>query len=230
MNKNVCIREMQSSELPYEKFAEFGSSGLTDLELLAVIIRTGSKGLNILELCETLLYGNGHNGLIDLHQYTYESLMRIKGIGRVKAAQLQCLTELMKRLSKATAKEPLCFNNPRTIANYYMEELRHLNQEILKLLLLNTKSGLIAERNISKGTVNASLITPREIFIEALSAKAVSIILLHNHPSGDAAPSRDDVRITNRIKEAGLMLGVELLDHIVIGNNTYTSFKEEGFL
>ena len=111
-----------------------------------------------------------------------------------------------------------------------MEDLRHRNQEVMKLLLLNSKAELIDETNISKGTVNASLITPRELFVEALKKEAVSMILLHNHPSGDPTPSRDDILTTKRISECGLLIGIELLDHIIIGNNCYVSFQEENLL
>ena len=137
---------------------------------------------------------------------------------------------IAKRLSKASAGELLSFENPDSIARYYMEDLRHEKQEIMKLLMLNSKSKLIGETNISKGTVNASLITPRELFIEALQKNAVFVIILHNHPSGEPTPSREDRLITRRIQDAGALIGIELLDHIIIGNNCYVSFREEGML
>ena len=156
--------------------------------------------------------------------------MTIKGIGKVKAIQISCISELAKRLSKASYQESLCFSEPDTIARYYMEDMRHGKQEQMKLLMLNTKAKLIGETNISKGTVNASLITPRELFIEALQKSAVYIIIIHNHPSGDPTPSREDLLITKRIFDAGKLIGIELLDHIIIGNNRYMSFREEGML
>ena len=124
----------------------------------------------------------------------------------------------------------LCFQSPATIAQYYMEDLRHEKQEHMKLLMLNSKSMLIGESDISKGTVNASLITPRELFIEALQKNAVTIVIMHNHPSGDPVPSQEDIYTTNRIKKAGELIGIELLDHIIIGNNCYISFREQGML
>ena len=133
-------------------------------------------------------------------------------------------------MSKASAGPELKFDTPETIARYYMEDLRHQKQEAMKLLLLNTKSRLIGESDISRGTVNASVISPRELFVEALQKDAVSIILLHNHPSGDPAPSREDILITRRVHEAGMMIGVELLDHIIIGDNRYSSMREDGIL
>ncbi|HIW21145.1 MAG TPA: DNA repair protein RadC [Candidatus Dorea intestinavium] len=230
MKHDITIKELKKEERPYEKAVAFGVNSLTDVELLAVLLRTGTKGEDVISLARKLLYQGRTPGILGLHQHTLETLMNIKGIGKVKATQIICLLELTKRLSKAKAKEPLCFNNPDTIADYYMEELRHQSQEQMKLLLLNTKAALIGERNVSKGTVNASIITPRELFIEALLTKAVSIILLHNHPSGDPAPSREDIRITRRIKEAGDLIGIELLDHLIIGDNCYVSFRKEGLL
>ena len=133
-------------------------------------------------------------------------------------------------MTKARAQENLCFATPGAIASYYMEDLRHQKQEVAKLLLLNGKARLIGETDISKGTVNASLITPRELFLEALRKEAVSIILLHNHPSGDPSPSGEDILVTERILKAGELIGIELLDHIIIGNNCYISFRESELL
>ena len=151
----------------------------------------------------------------------------MKGIGKVKAIQILCLSELAKRLSKASAEDMLNFDSPESIARYYMEDLRHEKREQMKLLLLNTKTKLIDEIIISKGTVNAAVISPRELFVEALQKGAVSIILLHNHPSGDPTPSREDILITKQIRDAGELLGVNLLDHIIIGDNCYISMREK---
>lgn len=218
-------------ELPYEKCLKHGSSALSDKELLAVLLRTGTKGMPVLELAGHILGPDcGEHGILNIHNCTLEKLKSIKGIGTVKAVQILCLSELAKRLSKATAKEGLTFSLPSTIADYYMEEMRHQKQEHMKLLMLNTKSKLLGETDISKGTVNASLITPRELFIEALAKQAVAIILIHNHPSGDPTPSKQDINLTKRIKAAGSMIGIELLDHIIIGDNCYISFSEQKLL
>lgn len=225
------IKELNTEERPYEKCERFGPENLTDSELLAVLLRTGTRGENSLELAKRLLYSDHfQGGLLGIHRWSYEQLTRIKGIGKVKAIQILCLCELARRLSKASAGPELKFDTPETIARYYMEDLRHQKQEAMKLLLLNTKSRLIGESNISRGTVNASVISPRELFVEALQKDAVSIILLHNHPSGDPAPSREDILITRRVHEAGMMIGVELLDHIIIGDNRYSSMREDGIL
>ena len=154
----------------------------------------------------------------------------MKGIGKVKALQILCLSELARRLAKASVKEGVIFSKPNTIAEYYMEDMRHQKQECLKLLMLNTKGKLLGETELTRGTVNASLVSPREIFIEALEHGAVAIILLHNHPSGDPTPSQSDLIVTKQVKEAGKIIGIELLDHIVIGNNCYISFVEANLM
>ena len=222
------IETRLKDELPYEKCLALGANSLSNTELLAVLLRTGTKGVSVLELAQHILGPDcGDNGILNIHHCTLETLTSMKGIGTVKAVQILCLSELAKRLSKATAKDGLVFTLPSTIANYYMEEMRHQKQETVKLLMLNTKSKLLGETNISKGTVNASLISPRELFIEALEKRAVAIILVHNHPSGDPSPSTNDVLLTKRVKEAGALIGIELLDHIIIGNNCYMSFSEQ---
>lgn len=230
MNQSNTMREMPEDERPYEKCTRLGAEHLSDVELLAVLLRTGTRGENALELARRILYHAGESGILGIHQFNAERLKQIKGIGEVKAIQISCISELAKRLAKASYQDTVCFTEPKTIAQYYMEDLRHEKQEHMKLLMLNTKAKLLGETTISKGTVNASLITPRELFIEALQKNAVSIIILHNHPSGDPTPSREDMLTTKRILDAGALIGIELLDHIIIGNNCYMSFREEGLL
>ena len=227
MNQSYKMKELSENERPYEKCLRYGATHLSNTELLAVLLRTGTKGLNSLELAQKILQSpSGEDGLLNIHHLTLQKLKSIKGIGTVKAIQILCLSELAKRLAKTSAKEGLIFSLPSTIAEYYMEEMRHQKQEQMKLLMLNTKTKLIGESDISKGTVNASLISPRELFIEALNCGAVSIVLLHNHPSGDPTPSESDILLTKRVKEAGDLIGITLLDHIIIGNNCYVSFAE----
>lgn len=230
MTRSFTMKDIPESERPYEKCRANGAGRLTDAELLAVLLRTGTRGENAIELAERILYHAGETGILSIHQFSVERLKNIKGIGTVKAIQISCISELAKRLAKAEYSDTLCFTNPATVAKYYMEDMRHERQEIMKLLMLNSKARLIGETNISKGTVNASLITPRELFIEALQKNAVSIVLMHNHPSGDPTPSREDMLTTKRILDAGALIGIELLDHIIIGNNCYTSFREQGIL
>lgn len=228
MNQRHTIKEMLMEERPYEKCERYGADSLTNIELLAVLLRTGPRNSSSLELARTLLYSGGtKSDLTALCHYTKEQLMEIDGIGHVKAVQILCLLELSRRLAKESAQTGLCFSKPSSIAEYYMEDLRHKEQEHMKLLLLNTKNRLVGESDISKGTVNAALVSPRELFIEALQKNAVYIILLHNHPSGDPSPSKSDILLTKRIREAGNLIGIELLDHIIIGNNCYISMAEE---
>ena len=231
MNQTYKMKDMAEEERPYEKCLRYGAGRLSNVELLAVLLRTGTKGMNSLELARSILEApSGEETLLNIHQITLQKLKRLRGIGKVKAVQILCLSELAKRLAKASAKEGLVFHLPVTIAEYYMEEMRHQKQEHMKLLMLDTKSKLLGESNISKGTVNASLVSPRELFIEALDCGAVSIILLHNHPSGDPTPSQADILFTKRVKEAGELIGISLLDHIIIGNNCYISFAEQNMI
>ncbi len=224
------MKKIPDMERPYEKCQKFGASALSDAELLAVVLRTGSHGENVIGLAQRILYRSGEDGILGLHRFSMEQLVKIRGIGKVKAIQLICILELARRLSKASVSESLSFTSPASIAEYYMEDLRHESQEVMKLIMINSKGRLISETEISKGTVNASLITPREIFIEALLRQAVAVVAMHNHPSGDPTPSSEDILLTKRIKEAGSIIGVELLDHIIIGNNCYVSLREKGIL
>lgn len=221
------MKEIPYSERPYEKCERFGAEALTETELLAVLLRTGVEGESVLALARKLLCANGTEDLLSLYDWSKESLMKIRGIGKIKAVQILCLLEFAKRLSKAAALPKLCFETAKSIADYYMHDMCHLKQEHLKLLLLDTKIKLIGEKDVFVGTKDASLVSPRELFIEALQKQASNVILLHNHPSGDPTPSKEDILVTKRIQAAGKMIGIELLDHIIIGNNCYISFHEK---
>ena len=172
----------------------------------------------------------GYEGLKGLNRIALERLMEVRGVGQVKAVQLKCVAELAARMARAEAAQRLAFDTPETIADYFMEDLRYAEQEQLHVLFLNTRNKLLKEKLMFKGTVNASLISPREIFMEALTCHAVRLVLVHNHPSGDPAPSPEDVRMTHRIYKTGEMLGIQLLDHIIIGDHCYSSFRERGIL
>lgn len=224
------MKKIPDMERPYEKCLKSGALGLSDAELLAVVLRTGSRGENVIELAKRLLYHSGEDGLLGLHRFSVEQLMKIRGIGKVKALQLICILELARRLSKASASESFSFSSPSSVAEYYMEDMRHETQEVMKLVMINSRGKLIGENEVSKGTVNASIITPREIFIEALQRQAVAVVAIHNHPSGDPAPSEADIVLTQRIEQAGDIIGIKLLDHIIIGNNCYVSLREKGIL
>ena len=227
------IKELPESSRPYEKCLQGGPSVLSDSELLAVILRSGVPGNNSLALANQILSltkDTSYPGLLGLMHMSLPDLMKVNGIGKVKAIQLKCIGELSKRMASAVARPGLSFNDPITIAKYYMEHLRHEEQEVLIVMLLDGKNHLIGEQTLSRGTVNATLITPREIFLEAMKFHAVSVILVHNHPSGDPTPSDDDIKITERVYRSGELLGVRLLDHVVIGDHKYVSFRELGLL
>ena len=215
---------------PDERLMYQGAESLSDAELLAVILRTGNMGQNVVRLAESILLSAGDDGLIGLCRLSIGQLMNHRGVGQVKAIQIKAVAELAKRIAKKTAKKRLSFNNPDTVADYYMEDMRHRNTECLMMLSLNGKGGLLGETILSTGTVNSSIASPREIFIQALQQNAVSIILIHNHPSGDPSPSRQDVYMTEKIKNVGELLGISLVDHIIIGDNIYVSLKEKNLL
>lgn len=225
------IQDFPIEERPYEKCRAYGPEVLTDSEILAVLLRSGTKNKSVMELSRDLLKsGNNSCSLQALRNWTYEKLICMDGIGKVKAIQILCLAELSRRLSKAEAATSLRVDSPSSIARYYMEDLCHLRQEVVMLIMLDSKASIIKEEIVSKGTVNYSAITPREIFAEALLSNAVSVILMHNHPSGDPTPSEDDIHFTARVKAAGELINIHLLDHIIIGDNNYVSFAEKGLL
>ena len=214
--------------LPYEKFISYGAETLTDSELLAIIIRTGTPQMSARELGEEVLKEAGKygNGLLGLYQIPIQELMCLKGIGKVKAVKLKALAELCTRMAQTKAKDCLSFKEPYSVANYYMERFRHEKVEHIMLLLFDSGLHLIDEQIISKGTSNASLLSPREVYINAFRSQAAYIMLLHNHPGGNPQPSSNDISITERISEIGKTIDVSLLDHIIIGDNSYFSFKE----
>ena len=218
----------KKQEMPYERFVQFGPENLTEAELLAIILRTGTKDSSAVELAEKVLALAKYprEGLLGLYDVSLEELMSINGIGMVKAIKLKCLTELSMRINRARAKQGICFTRSGMVADYYMERLRHLNTECVFLLCLDSKGQLIRETRLSEGSVRMALISPREIFMEALRCKAVNIILLHNHPSGDPMPSEADRELTWNVQDVGEKLDIPLLDHIIIGDNRYTSLRE----
>ena len=229
MNHHLTVKELPESEKPYEKCLRYGAGRLSDAELLAVIIRTGTKGKKSVEVAQELLSRREKN-LLNLYRLSVKELKDIPGIGTVKAIQLKCLAEIARRISKAVRSREMTLESPSSVAAYYMEELRHEEKEKLLLCMFDSKCNLLGDEILSVGTVSSSLISPREIFRRSLAEQAVSIILLHNHPSGMPYPSAQDKIVTRQVKECGDMIGVHLSDHIIIGDNQYFSFKEENLL
>lgn len=221
-----------ASDMPYEKFIKMGPEALSEKELLAIILRTGTRNHSATELADMILSCKNcrDEGLNSLHHLTIKDLMSIPGIGEVKAIKIKCISELAKRMAMKKAEKTLRFDKPSTVAEYFMEDLRHEEKENILLLSLDNKMQLIEKYVLSVGTVNASLLSSREVFVQALKNRASNVMLLHNHPSGDPVPSKQDILITNKIKEAGLLLDIPLMDHIIIGSGCYVSLKEYGLL
>ncbi|MBB6214902.1 DNA repair protein RadC [Anaerosolibacter carboniphilus] len=226
---HILIKEMVESERPREKMIQFGVENLSNAELLAILIHTGTKEASAIELAQRIL-SYDQTGIHFLTNCTVEELSQIKGIGSAKACQLIAAIELGKRIAAAKATVRPCIKSPGDIVNIYMEEMRYYKKEYFKIVLLNTKNEIISSENVSIGSLNASLVHPREVFITAIKKSAASVVLLHNHPSGNPQPSKEDISITKRLAEAGKIIGIDVIDHIIIGNGTYTSLKEKDIL
>lgn len=224
--EHTTIKELPKLERPYEKLERYGANILTDAELLAIVLRTGTRNKTSIATARQVLSLH-KRGLGGIHVLTTKELQQVDGVGRVKSIQLKALAEISSRMAKSNAISNYRITSPKSVANIYMEEMRYLEKEKILAVFLDNKNGIIGDRTISLGTVNASLVDPREVFKEALEFKAVNIILLHNHPSGDPTPSPDDCDVTKRIIKAGKVIGIELIDHIVIGDGKYCSLKEQ---
>lgn len=221
----------QNTTMPYEKFLNLGATALTDEELLAIIIRTGTNGVSALDLSkEVLNLSMSCKGLLGLHHLQLTDLTSIKGIGQVKAVKIKCIAELSMRIAQKSAIKKLVFSSPSSIADYFMEEMRHLEVENVILLLLDNKNSMIGKVLLSKGTVNASIVSTREIFLHALQHQASYIILLHNHPSGSVKPSQADILLTQKVVSASNIMNIPLIDHIIIGDLKFTSLAEQGYI
>ncbi len=229
MKKPLTMKELPDPERPYEKCLALGPAALSDAELIGVILRTGSAGEKSTDLAVRVLNA-GPDGLLNLIRLKPEELMRIRGIGRVKAVQLKCVGELSRRIAASSRHIGPVFSGPEEIASFYMERLRHETREILLLVMFDRKNMCLGDEVISVGTSNASLVSPAEVFRTALSKKAEFIVLLHNHPSGDPYPSREDLKVTRRIRECGELMEIPLMDHIIIGDNRWYSFSRQELL
>ena len=222
--------KLMNGEKPYDRFLKAGPAALTDTELLAIIIRTGHKGKDAISLAREVLQKAGDYGIAGLYHLSLDDLVQIKGIGLVKAVKLKCIAELSNRIAKSKKGQKVVFHSPKEAAEYYMEQMRHLEKEQCLLVCLDGSMGLIQEHCISIGTVNASLISSREVFKTAIQAKAVNLMLLHNHPSGSVAPSGADEEMTKKLFQAARIMDIPLIDHLIIGDNCYYSFRENGKL
>lgn len=217
------IKDFSLSERPRERLKEFGVSVLSDSELLAIILKVGSKNENVIDMSKRLIASFGLSGLSDC---SLKELMNFKGVGFAKACQLLALFEISKRIRGGRISE-LIVRNPSDVASHYMEKLFGLKKEHLYVVLLDTKGTVIKDELVSVGTLNSSLVHAREVFGPAIRNSANSVILVHNHPSGNSEPSEEDIYVTKELLKAAKHIGINLLDHIIVGNNSYWSYNDE---
>lgn len=231
MGNNILIKDIPQEERPRERLLRYGAQVLSDAELLAVLIRTGTRSESALVLAQRILKGDGGtSGLAYVVNSTVEELSRIKGIGKAKAVQIKAAVELGRRISAYSGRQQVIITSPLDVRDLLMEEMRFLEKEHFKAILLNTKNHVISIEDISVGSLNSSIVHPREVFKPAIRRSSASIILVHNHPSGDPTPSKEDIEVTSRLVQAGNILGISVLDHIIIGNNSILSFREQGLM
>lgn len=224
------MKELPISERPYEKLELYGPEVLSNAELLAIIIKSGTKNENSVNIAQKVLKLNNsidNDDLRFLCDISIEEFSKINGIGRVKAIQLKAIGELTKRISKPINRKNIKIKNTKDVAELLMQELRYEKREIAKVIILNNKNIVLRIIDVSFGGTNFASIAPKEILAEAVKMQSPKIILVHNHPSGDPKPSKEDFRITDRIYECADIMGIELLDHVVIGDGTYESILFE---
>ena len=224
----TAIKDLPEGQRPRERLIREGAGMLADNELLAILLRTGTAEASALDLATHLISHFG--GIRALVQAAPEELSAVRGIGLAKAAQVKAALELGRRVAATQIEERPYIRCPEDAAFLVMEEMRHLDREYFSALLLNTKNQVVARETVSIGTLNSSAVHPRELFKGAIRRSAAAIILVHNHPSGDPTPSKEDMDVTRRLQEAGEIVGIEILDHIVIGDNKFISFKAKDML
>ncbi|QEY19259.1 JAB domain-containing protein [Psychrobacillus sp. AK 1817] len=225
---SLMIRDVHIADRPRERLIRQGAESLSNQELLAILLRTGTKQESVLHLANRVL--GFFEQIQELKNATMEEMMTVKGIGQAKAVQLLAAVELGKRLSQQKTNEKFTIRSPKDAATYLMPEMSSLTQEHFVTLFLNVKNQILHKQTIFIGSLNASIVHPREIFREAVKRSAASIICAHNHPSGNPSPSTEDIDVTKRLMEAGRLMGIELLDHVIIGDHQFISLKEKGYM
>jgi DNA repair protein RadC len=222
------MKDLPQSERPRERLYKHGAEVLSTPELLAILLRTGNPKMNVLELSHKILSTFG--GLGKLARADTSDLKKIKGVGDCKAAEIKAAMELGRRITLLGGEERIVINSPQDAAKLVMQDMRFLDREYFRTILLNLRRQVLDVTTISIGNLDSVLVHPRETFKDAIRMGSFAVILVHNHPCGDPTPSEDDKNITCRLCKAGKILGIEILDHIVIGDNKYLSFKEKGFI
>lgn len=219
------MKELPLSERPYEKLEMYGQTTLSNAELIAIIIKTGTKDESSVGIAQKVLAleKNEENNLRFLQNISIEELMKIKGIGKIKAIQLKAVAELTKRMTKPLDISKIQINTPKDVAELLIDEMRYEEREIVKTIILNTKNMILKIVDVCFGGTNSAVLKPKDILQEAIKQGAPKIILVHNHPSGDPTPSNSDIEFTKRLIEASKIVGVEFLDHIIIGDYGYRS-------
>ncbi len=227
--KKITMKELPVSERPFEKCMETGIEALSDKELLTILIRTGSYPYRADEVALNVLSYCGNKGITALFRMIPDELSQIPGIGKVKAVQLAAACELSRRI--ASSKKPFGnrFVSSKAIADYYIPMLSKKTREQFYVIVLDTKNRVLHEELLSIGNISSAIADPRDIFQIVLKYNGSSIVLLHNHPSGDPTPSTEDIKITKRISQAGHIMGVDVEDHVIIGGNSYVSLREDGY-
>lgn len=225
---NIMLRDLPREERPRERMLQYGAQALSHAELLAILLRTGTRSESAIMIAQRILAQSG--GLRGLADSGVEELVEIKGVGPAKAVQLKAAIELGRRMVASRLSESVTIRSPRDAAELLTEQLRYLQKEHFVCLFLNTKNVVIAQETLSIGSLNASIVHPREVFRAAIKYSSASIVCAHNHPSGDPAPSPEDIAITKRLVESGQIVGIDVLDHIVVGDGRFVSLKEQGLM
>ena len=222
----INMKNLPVTERPYEKLEQYGEKKLTNAELLAIIIKSGTREETSVQLAQRILLLNENrnkNNLNFLREITIEELIKIKGIGKVKAIQIKATCELAARMNSIDNYKDITINKPSDVVDILFEEMRFEKQEILKVVILGNKNKLLKVKDIAKGCGNFVKASIKNVLNEAVKVQAMQIILVHNHPSGDVTPSQNDIEFTREVKKASEILGINLIDHIIIGGNNYIS-------
>lgn len=223
----LLIRDLPMGERPRERMMRLGQAYLSNAELIALLLRTGTAGLSVTHLAEKLLSKTG--GLKGLANMSLAELTQLKGIGPAKAVQLVAGLELGRRITRTIPAEKQQMQTPEDVANFVMDEMRYLTQEHFVCIYLDTKHRVIEKKCIFIGSLDTAVVHPREVLRAAISSSASAFICVHNHPSGDPTPSREDIEVTELLYQASITVGIDLLDHIIIGDQRFISLKERGF-